>query len=162
MRFIILIICVSLISCFGKNTNSNDTEMDSINKQFHAALKKINPEENPTQYKAYVIIPNSGCSGCINDAEEMLKSSIKKSNDIKYVLTNIESLKMISNKMGFDVTKNKMIIIDKQNLFNAGPLISIYPKTLMIRKEDGYVYKKLEVSPEQNGLEILKKEYLIK
>jgi hypothetical protein len=163
MKIATLLLSISLLSCFGRTSNdSKDSKLFSINNQFQKALKVISPGENASQYKAYVVIPNSGCSGCITSAEEMLKQSVKTSTQIKFILTNIESLKMLSYKMGFDVTKNKMILIDKGNLFNSGSLMSIYPQILLIDAKDGNVYKKMDVSPEEDGIRLLKEQYLIK
>lgn len=162
MKIATFIVCMALISCFGCQTNEvKDSEMQSINEQFHTALNANSPGEDAKKYKAYLVIPNSGCSGCISSAEDMLKRGINQSNQVKYVLTKIESLKMLSYKMGFDVTKNEKIIIDKQNLFNSGPLKSIYPQILLISKEDGSVYRKIDISPKEDGLRILKEQYLI-
>lgn len=126
-------------------------DLDELNSSFLSAINKLNANEDPKQYKAYLVIPNAGCDGCISDAENVLKNTIKTALPVRFVLTNIVSMKMIKLKLGIDVANNPKILLDTSNLFNRGILRSIYPKVFLMNS-DGQVAKEVDVSPDEDGL----------
>jgi len=141
-----------IISC-GHQTKVVE---NNLNGAFHDALFKLSKAENPRKYVAYMVIPNTGCPGCINQAENLLKEQINTSDKIRFILTNIESLKMIKLKLGIDVKKNSRILLDTNNIFYKDTFRSIYPKIYFVN-EKGEIDRTSEISPEQDGIAELKK-----
>jgi hypothetical protein len=75
-------------------------------------------------YSKFLIIPGSGCEGCISKAEKYVSdySAIKK--DIAFIFTNVKSLKILSLKLGSQTLNRENIIIDSSNYLHYR---SIYP-----------------------------------
>lgn len=110
------------------------------------------------QFKAYVIIPNTGCPGCISNAESFLKDHINELRNVRFILTNIYSLKILRYKLTNEILKNENIIVDIEKKYFAEEFSeSIYPLILYL---DGNSIIKLEcVSPENpNALDDLYKK----
>lgn len=85
------------------------------------------------QFDAYLVIPGTGCSGCITNAENLMKQNVHRKN-IRFVLTNIESLKELKLKIGESIMANQNVYIDHENqifkLFN--PAKFIYPVVIYL------------------------------
>lgn len=81
-------------------------------------------------YDYIVILPGSGCSGCITVAEEFFKENCKSSN-YYFILTNIRSLKVLKHKIGLDATKLSNVLIDHENIFSQYD-DPIYPVVISI------------------------------
>jgi copper chaperone CopZ len=144
------------VSCH-EQVNSLTKEQQNLDASFTNILKKINPVEPLGICKAYLVIPNTGCSGCINSAEELLKSVYPKTKTIKFILTNIVSIKMLNLKLKIDVRNNEKILLDTENYFGQSRFNSIYPQIFFINQKTGSVYKRMEVSPTEDGLSELSK-----
>lgn len=63
----------------------------------------------------YVIIPNQGCEGCISHAEAFVKKHITEQDNIRYIFTKIQSVKLLKIKLGSDVISNSKIFLDTAN-----------------------------------------------
>lgn len=101
-----------MISCNGNSlTTFNEENFLEIVK-----MKK--------SYSKFLIIPGSGCEGCISKAEKYVSdySAIKK--DIAFIFTNVKSLKILSLKLGSQTLNRENIIIDSSNYLHYR---SIYP-----------------------------------
>lgn len=93
-----------------------------------------------------VVIPGSGCTGCISGAENYLKTNVDKSSRIKYILTNIQSLKILKLKISKAIASPN-IYIDEDNLwYDADNRLSIYPLVLYLNKKQ--IIKYNYISPE--------------
>lgn len=65
--------------------------------------------------KAYVVIPNTGCPGCISSAESMFKMLIVNNYPVRVVLTNVASYKMLRMKFGDSLILNPRVYVDRNN-----------------------------------------------
>lgn len=68
-------------------------------------------------YKNIIILPSTGCSGCITVAEDFFSNNYSN-KEYLFVLTNIRSLKLLKNKTGIEVKNKENIYIDKKNIFS--------------------------------------------
>lgn len=88
---------------------------------------------NDKQFDAYFVIPGAGCNGCITNAENLMRQNVHRKN-IRFVLTNIESLKELKLKMGEHRLDNQNVYIDTDNqifsLFN--PEEFLYPVVIYL------------------------------
>jgi len=145
----IVILLFTFYSC--SKQYKNGINLDEVNLIFEESIKLLGNHNSLNKPKAYIVIPNVGCNGCISQAEQLLKDEIDNSNNIKFILTNIESLKLTRIKLGIDVDNYQNIIVDKKNLFYRDGLKSIYPRIFFVNDE-GKIFKALEVSPFEDGI----------
>lgn len=101
-----------------------------------------------------VVLPGLGCSGCIQEAEDFLK---KNSNNKKifFVLTKIESLKILQQKTGVKIAEHSNVLIDRADQFIVPTDNSIYP--CIIKFTDGkFVSHEFQSPDNSNAFEKLK------
>lgn len=105
-------------------------------------------KENNTDRIVYFIIPNSGCTGCINVAEKFLIDNVDKEQKIKYILTNYTSKKDLSIRFKINLDTRANIILDQSNVLYANGIRTIYP---IVAYFDGSYVQKIEIiKPEAN------------
>ena len=115
----IVIVLIAVFSC--------GTEEEKNKKYFSEHITTLIPTLGRC-YNHIIIIPGSGCFGCITVAEDFLKNNYTKPECL-FILTNITSIKILSHKVGFNVTNVKNIVIDykdEYSHFNS----SIYPTVI--------------------------------
>ena len=125
----IFILFLPLLYCKKKEilNASNLIELLKSNEQHYKAINNI------------IIIPGSGCQGCISNAENMvLKNAQGADKEIKYLFTNIISFKLL--KLRLDSLKNDDNII--YDLQNSLKYTSIYPCIIFLK--DGKIIKTKE------------------
>jgi hypothetical protein len=135
-NFLILIniLCLTLLlSC-----DSDRSDKEYIGKELNRIVSGLSQ-----CYDYVVILPGSGCKGCITEGELFFKDNQANEN-ILFVLTKIHSLKTLSHKVGFDIKKSKNVHLDLEN--KIVPYDNIYP--ILIK----YDCNKLEI----NGIEYQK------
>ncbi|MBW7941605.1 MAG: hypothetical protein H3C64_04220 [Candidatus Kuenenia stuttgartiensis] len=94
-----------------------------------------------------VILPGLGCPGCIQEGEAFMQQFID-STKVFFVLTKIESLKILQQKIGKSLKDRKNVYIDKQGIFDIPTDNSIYP--CIIQLKDGKIIKHQFQSPENS------------
>ena len=85
--------------------------------------------DNSNKIKGYdymVVLPGLGCHGCIQEAEVFMKNYINNQK-IVFVLTKIESLKILQQKIGVKLSDHKNILVDQNQNFNISTSNTIYP-----------------------------------
>lgn len=106
---------------------------------------------------SYVIIPNQGCEGCISTAEAFVKKHIDRQDNIRYIFTRIQSVKLLRIKLGSKVMSSSKILLDTTNLIGyPDKKKHIYPMIVTIKDHeiDEVIYQ----SPDDAGLDVLIKE----
>ena len=73
-------------------------------------------QNNPEKYEIIVIIPGTGCTGCITEAESFFINNYANEK-IKFIFTNILSYKILRLKVGENRLNRKNVLIDKANHF---------------------------------------------
>jgi hypothetical protein len=93
--------------CFSCKENYSS----KISKKIEIHIKDV-----LDSYDYVVIIPGSGCSGCITAAEQFFIDNI--TNDkIKFILTNNFSRKELNLRLKEENLQRKNVLIDDDNLF---------------------------------------------
>lgn len=77
-------------------------------------------------YKWLVILPGLGCHGCIQEGEAFMQEHIEN-KDILFVITKIESLKILQKKIEVNIKEHNNIYIDRDRLFDLPTSNTIYP-----------------------------------
>ncbi|TAE19804.1 MAG: hypothetical protein EAZ95_00935 [Bacteroidetes bacterium] len=108
-------------------------------------VQDITKKDMLPNIRAYILIPNAGCDGCISTAEQFMIDNIKKYSDVQFILTGIGSKKLYKNRFGA-LLQNPKVLSDYQNLAGANNLHSIYPKIFYMN--NGQITKIVEASPE--------------
>src|ERR1044072_3110944 len=78
------------------------------------ALRTVDGHLLPTGH--YVIIPNQGCEGCISTAEDFVKRHYTSAQDVKYIFTRAQSLKLLRIKLGNEVMSSSKVLVDSGNV----------------------------------------------
>lgn len=104
-------------------------------------------------YQWIVILPGTGCHGCIQDGEFFMKKNIGN-NKVLFILTKISSLEILQQKLGLQIKDHSNIYIDKENIFDIPSNNSIYP--CVIKLEKGKILTYAFQSPRSNAFHLLK------
>lgn len=125
-------------------------------KQQHAdllhALRTVDKPLLPSGH--YVIIPNQGCEGCISTAEDFVKRHYASSQDVKYIFTRVQSLKLLRIKLGSDVMGSSKILVDSGNVIRYPEKEKdIYP--MIVTMKEGEIARIAYQRPEEDGLGVV-------
>ena len=74
------------------------------------------PEITRRESSTIYVIPNSGCSGCITNAETYAMENQDDSS--VYLFTRISSMKLFKSRFEKEFLGRKDVIIDSNNLFD--------------------------------------------
>lgn len=85
------------------------------------------------QAKWVVILPGLGCPGCIEEGEYFFKNNIQN-KDCYFIITSVQSLKILKHKVGHDFTTFDNVYIDTDNSLRIPTKNSIYPCIVQIDK----------------------------
>ncbi|MBW8683886.1 hypothetical protein [Chitinophaga rhizophila] len=141
MRLRIILCCLMLsmitLSCEQTDANKEGTIIEDGIKEL-----KLKP-----QYDWLVIMPGLGCRGCIQEAEAFMRDYLDKP-EILFVLTKVQSLKILEQKIGKELHSRQNVYIDKQGYFDIPTNNTIYP--CIVQLDKGKVVEHQFQSPE-NG-----------
>lgn len=92
-------------------------------------------------YDYILLIPNSGCTGCISEAEHFFKGHSRQEN-ILFVFTHVISSKDLRIRAGRENLAKKNVLIDKENRFYFKEFEdSIYPVVAVIKNKKVVAFK---------------------
>ena len=77
---------------------------------------KVDLKDSLQQYDKIVLIPGSGCTGCISNAEDYFFKNVGN-NNILFILTNNFSEKGLKLRLGADNLSKANVIVDEKNTF---------------------------------------------
>lgn len=129
-------VCMFVVSCHGSEL-----------KDFKSSVVKIFPDIERDSVD-YIIIPNQGCGGCITYAEGFYDDH-KFAGNIRYIFTNIVSIKMLKAKL--EINKNNTHLdSDNEIIKSLPPNAKIYPSVIVMKYGDPIsIYYQ---SPYEDGL----------
>ncbi|ANI88598.1 hypothetical protein A9P82_04420 [Arachidicoccus ginsenosidimutans] len=135
---------IMVVSC---NTKQNYDDVS-------ANLKKIDKKDNSYLSKYYVVIPNQGCEGCISYTEAFVRENYNKYQNLKFIFTRMNSIKLVLVRVGLNALRSNKIILDTLNIFTyPEDNNNIYPAiiTTDTKKVINIEYQ----SPQNEGIEHL-------
>lgn len=113
-----LVGALTLLSCGKEKKEEAGLE---FNQQHFEQLISTKPDH----YKNYVIIPGSGCQGCISQAEQfVIDNALRYKEERIHIFTNMVSKKLLKLRLGPEVANLPNIIYDSLDLLHYR---SIYP-----------------------------------
>lgn len=131
MKNIIYIIIVLLFSC----SNPKDEYIKKVYYELNILNRQILDD-----YSYVIIIPGSGCSGCITEAENFYRNH-KDNKNIFFIFTDISSIKSIKLKIGKDVIKKSNVYFDMDDTFLSKDYSeNIYPLIFNIQDKNNINY----------------------
>lgn len=126
---------------FSCNKTESEIEKDYLDDQV-ANLKTLKDE------KWIVVLPGLGCKGCIQEAEAFMSKNINN-KQIFFVLTKVESIKLLQQKTGIQINDHQNIYIDNENHFEIPSENGIYPLIIQL---DNKKIKNYEFQSPKNGM----------
>lgn len=118
-NIVLAITCSIFIVLFSCKKEEKEIEHDYI----ETTIKKFNINSN---IKWIVILPGLGCQGCIQEGEAFMKDNINN-KDALFILTKIESFKILQNKLDIKLKDHPNVIIDKKSDFQFPTDNGVYP-----------------------------------
>lgn len=110
--------------------------------EYHIALTRLvemHLADSIDQYDLIVLIPGSGCTGCITQAEDYFLRNVQNER-IKFILTKNHSNKGLSIRLGKSNLRRNNVWIDQGDVFYLEEYEErIYPMVISIR--DGRIDK---------------------
>jgi hypothetical protein len=129
-------ILLSVSAC--KNATETKTVAATPMRVFKQTIDSIfaPTDANGRQPVAYIILPNSGCGGCISSAEQLLTEYGKNKLPLRFILTNISSFKEVKNNFGDSVVSSPAVYPDHDNIFylKNPSFDQIYPAIVYVDK----------------------------
>lgn len=120
----------------------------SKNRDEFNTLEKILRQdyyEQITKKAVLIVIPQTGCPGCIDRAIEFISTENEDNSNTFVILTNITDKKYFSLLIGPEIINRKNIFFDKDNEIGMASHITIYPEIFFIK--NGKIKKYIEASP---------------
>jgi hypothetical protein len=137
---------IALSCCFVLACNSLDKESD-LNVVLDFLENRVGIDSK-VQY--CLIIPSSGCGGCITSVEKILLSTSQKPRpDLIFVLTGFTSDKAIRIHYGESILKNEQVLIDREGILIKQLPNGMYPK--LVYFEGGKPHKIEDISPDNRS-----------
>jgi len=148
-KIILIIGLIFLSSC-------HKSEMEIESEFLNEALKPIDAIDNVNWV---VILPGAGCQGCIQEGEFFMKEYVDNKN-ILFILTKIESLKILQNKLEINIDDYPNIYVDSKESFSVPTDNRIYPCIAKIK--DGEVEMHGFQSPNESQAFVKLKSEIVK
>jgi hypothetical protein len=122
-----------------------NVEIETLEKKIHQTFKNI------IENKSYlIIIPQSGCPGCIDRALKFVKDDISENPIFLVVLTNVSDKKYFYFLAGAKLLDNKNVQFDQNNEIGELSHTTIYPKIIFLKK--GKIKSIVEVTPNDKNI----------
>lgn len=126
----VLIIIMVIASFFLQSCTKSNVEIEKEEIQLF-----VNNNSNKIKgYDYVVVLPGLGCHGCIQEGEVFMQNYINN-RQILFVLTKIESLKILQQKIGIKLSEHKNILLDQNQNFNISTPNTIYPCIARVNNE---------------------------
>ena len=120
---ILSLLCLFLfLSC-----EKTDKERETLS--ISNAMEQLKLNEKPTWV---VILPGLGCTGCIQEGEAFVKDNITNPK-IFFVVTQLQSLKILQQKIGKKIEGLPNVFIDTKNKFVIPTSNGIYPCIVQLK-----------------------------
>lgn len=108
--------------------------------------------------KAYIIIPGTGCPGCISVGENLLLTFLKNKYPVRFLLTSIQSYKILRLKLGDSIINNAHVFVDRANtiIHKVDAKKQVYPMIIYNNQQDNSLVDYEYIEPDNpNALQHL-------
>lgn len=122
IKALLLVALVLLTNCKKNEKNFEKDYISSI----------INTVVISDTVKWVIILPGMGCHGCIREGEVFMKDNIDN-NTIFFILTKVESTKILQQKLEVNLKKYTNVYIDDKDNFKVPTKNSVYPCVVYLK-----------------------------
>ena len=122
------ILCCLILFIIAPSCKQTEAEKEDIVIEDGIKEIKLKPE-----YNWLVVMPGLGCRGCIQEAEVFMRDYIEDPH-VLFVLTKVQSLKILEQKIGKKLHNRQNVYIDKQGYFDIPTNNTIYPCIVQLDK----------------------------
>ncbi|MDR2008942.1 MAG: hypothetical protein LBQ22_00475 [Bacteroidales bacterium] len=140
---------IILCFLFGVSCSNNKSNSYIEKENLLSAIKSIKVDS----FQWIIVLPGLGCHGCIQEAELFMKEYIENEH-ILFILTKVESIKILQQKIEVSIKDRKNVYIDKNNVFGIKSENGIYP--CIIKLDGGEMKNYSFQSPGNPAFDILK------
>ncbi|WP_037315974.1 hypothetical protein [Salegentibacter sp. Hel_I_6] len=147
MKYTILILAVLTLLV----STSCDKKVKDVEKDYITKIQDKSQLNETTEW--LVILPGLGCHGCIKEGEVFMRDNIDNEK-IFFVLTRVESLKILQHKIDINLKDHKNIYVQKEGGVNMPTNNRIYPCIVYLEKGEVKSYEFQE--PGNNAFEKLR------
>lgn len=127
---LLILILVLAVSCHKKVKKTGL----GLDKEYFKAFLLRN-HKSAEDYQKIIIIPGSGCTGCISEAETYFTKNYKDASRL-YIFTGIGDIKILMMKFPDTVLNQPNILIDKNNDMVNNGFTSAYPSFASLSDDD--------------------------
>lgn len=122
------------ILCFISALCINCSRQDTYLQYIQRVCKDHVPNfEN--DYDSIFILPRIGCQSCKVQSDLIIKQRLDNTRNL-YILTNLESKKLLKIEYGTNLQRENIIIDNENNFYNPHYEESAYP-VLLVKQKDG-------------------------
>ena len=146
--FIYLITVLCLTGC--------NSEYAKRQADIKATLSKILTPSEMADSKYCIIVPSSGCTGCIAEATKYLKQKIDSIGNAHIIFTGVHDKKLLYLTLGEDFFDRSNIHLDTAKIFQNFEVQSSYPQIIFMENGEPTDIRELDVN-ERDMSKILKK-----
>ena len=104
----------------------------SVDESFFTAISSVSDDNFKEGKNVYLLIPNSGCSGCIHTAQQFLYDNIDSFENLKFIIHRFETKKELKIEFGNEIYNHENFIIDYKHIFLKNGFNSIYPTAFIV------------------------------
>lgn len=112
---------------------------------FDRVMAQAFREDDLAQSRYCVIIPRSGCGGCIDNAVEYLSTKKDSLKGVYVVITGIVDRKLLKLELGQEFLRQKNVYLDTARLFQELDLLSDYPQVVTLESGKVSDVKELDI-----------------
>jgi hypothetical protein len=127
---ILFLIQICFISCLDKK----DKQIPSSQTNLEEVLTDYLIEKKLGSIKYLVVIPNGGCSGCIDNSIKYLSIKLQEIDSIHVVFTQTKDKKLLKIQFGTENYYDEKVFIDSTNSELAHVFKSYVPMIYFIEK----------------------------
>lgn len=133
---ILFLLILSVVTSLSSCVDNKEGYAERIVHQLH------NDGINTEKYTHVVIIPESGCGGCISEAEHFFIEY--KEQNIYFIFTKVYSEKLLRLRLGKLLDRANVYVDKYQSYITDKTEINIYPVIVDIRDKDELEWRFLE------------------
>lgn len=100
----------------------------------YEALQGADKEAELEKVRAYVIIPQGGCEGCISSAEQFVIDYAKGKPELRFIFTEVNSVKSLKNRLKEAFFYENVILDPHRSFANLRGENNIYPMIVYLKQ----------------------------
>ncbi len=137
-----------LLTCIFSCQQPNKAIQQQLKEALLSEPSALGESQNAKQ--VMIVIPRTGCSGCIGMADFYYKEASYDTSKIQFIFTKVSSVKTLKIRLGEGIIKKDFVHIDTEGIFSSQKLSSIYPMVVFLENSE---IKDIEfLSPDKKNL----------